>query len=382
MPLPEEFAPPAHIPSLAVYRRIATVFLLLTAAVVAYVFYFAYSRATVVILADQSEIRADFIVDIAKKSGRNEVPGGVYELSDSAVQEFESTSFAKAEAHAEGTVRLTNRLGRAQALVATTRLVNPDGVLFRLKRDVRIPAGGSVEAEVFADAKGTVGDVWKTTFVIPGLAPDLQKLVTAESVGPFAGGVKDIRMITEEDLERATRTLKETLTRDLGEKLVVRAKEEGVPITGSIVNVEVTRQSSDRAVGDEAEKFLMTVTAKATAIFYDKDAFDQQVRASLASELPPGRTLQSVAIDDRQTAVEKRDLVGDRANIHVFGRAVSSIAADADSLDRAKIAGVTVSAATTYLQKLDGVASASIKMSPFWAGRMPSDPERITIEVR
>ncbi len=39
-------------------------------------------------------------------------------------------------------------------------------------------------------------------------------------------------------------------------------------------------------------------------------------------------------------------------------------------------------AAVVYLEQINGVASASIRISPFWSGRLPTAVDNIKVEVR
>ncbi|MEK9152065.1 MAG: hypothetical protein AAB692_01735 [Patescibacteria group bacterium] len=104
--------------------------------------------------------------------------------------------------------------------------------------------------------------------------------------------------------------------------------------------------------------------------------------ARLKESVPEERALISHEIDKAATLVEKRDLIAGRANIHVFARGKTVMSASSPALDPDKLAGVSVDAAKTYLEKVPGVSSVSVRATPFWSGRMPNAPERIRVEVR
>ena len=112
-------------PSIALYRRIATVFLVLTAAVVGLVAYVVLSRATVVVLSKQEEAKADFVLDVAGKATAGEVPGVVAQESDTLTQKFPSTSVVKVDAPSTGRVKITSSLFRSQTLVAWAGAITP-----------------------------------------------------------------------------------------------------------------------------------------------------------------------------------------------------------------------------------------------------------------
>lgn len=374
-----------HIPaaqSVTLYRRIATLFLALTAGVVLLVIYVVLSRATVTVMSKQDEIKADFLVDVARDPVGGEVRGDVLEIQDSLTQTFLSESLASVDAHAEGRVKITSDLFRSQTLVATTRLLTPDGALFRIKKTVVVPANGSVEADAFADEAGAKGDAGDATFTIPGLNPDTRKHFTVKTVAPFAGGKKDVRLITSQDVDKAAQVIGDKLKKDLGDRLRRKAKDGGSPVDGEQVSIETVSRTTDVPVGSDAPQFALTVTVKATGVFYDKSGFDKLVRAKLAEKLMEDRALLSVDGGAVTKEVQKRDLDAGRATLLVSARGVEILSAKASSLDPAKLTGITVQAAQQYLQSIDGVASASVKATPFWTGRMPNVADHIMVEVR
>jgi len=373
--------PPAQT-HLALYRRIATAFLVLTVATVLLVVYVVLSRGTVVVLSRQDEVKLDSVIDVSRQPIEGEIPGDVLEMSEEASQKFPSTSVVKVEAPAEGRVRIRTSLGRAQTLVATTRLLTPDDKLFRLKETVIVPADGWVEADVFSDVNGAAGEIGPTTFTIPGLMPDTRKHFTVESVTPMAGGVKDIHLVTQSDVAGATEVLKERLTRELTDKLRQKAVADGAKISGEMITVDVQSQLADPAVGAEAAEFSLALKLKVTGIFYEKSQLDRQIAAKIKDLVPFDRELQRVEDKATTLTVEKIDTGLGRANLRVSAKGVSVLSPEAPSLDPAKLTGVTVDAAKSYLEKLDGVSSASVKVSPFWSGRLPNIADHIKVEVR
>lgn len=123
------------------------------------------------------------------------------EVSVSAERDVPSASAAR-DGVATGTVTLVNETGAAQPLVATTRLLSEGGVLFRLRDRVTVPAGGTVEAAVYADQPGPSGDIGPSRFTIPGLSPALQASIYARSSSPMTGGVVyDGEPFTEAELD-------------------------------------------------------------------------------------------------------------------------------------------------------------------------------------
>jgi len=369
-------------PSIAMYRRIVTGFLVLTALCVGLVAYVVLARATVIVLSKQEKAQADFVIDVAEKPTQGEVPGLVFEESETVSQSFPGTSVVKVDVPAEGRVKIGSSLFRNQTLVATTRLLTPDGVLFRIRETVVVPAGGSVEVDAFADVPGPTGNVGNVSFTIPGLNADAQRFFTVVTVTPMDGGLKDVRMVTQTDVDAAASVLGEKLKASLSAKLRTRAEENGLVAGGEIIDYETTKKLTDVPVGTEQATFSLTLSLKATGVLYDESRFSDQIRAKIKDKLPHDRKLLSVEEASVTKEIEKTDLVAGRANIRVTASGISVLSPDSPGLDREKLVGVSVDAAKAYLESVEGVSSASVKVSPLWTGRMPNVADHITVEVR
>lgn len=371
--------PPAH---LALYRRIATIFVLLTIIMAGLVLYVILARATVVILARQDEVKLESVIDVARQPIEGEIPGDAIEIADAVTQKFPSTSVVKVDVPAEGQIKIESTFSRDQTFVATTRFLTPDNVLFRLKKTVVVPARGSLTAEVYADQVGAGGAVGSTAFTIPGLQPDSRRFFAVSTVEPITGGVKDVHLVTQGDLDSAAEVLKEKMTKEMAEKLRAKAAEGGVKDMGEIIVVDVLDRATDQPVGAEAPEFTMTMKLQASGIFYDRAAFDRIVTAKLKEMVPFDRQFLRVEKEATTMSVEKSDPAVGRANLRIAAKGLAVISPDAPVLDPVKLAGVTVDAAKSYLEKIDGVSSASIKISPFWSNRLPNIADHIKIEVR
>ncbi|KPJ85533.1 hypothetical protein AMJ57_02735 [Parcubacteria bacterium SG8_24] len=374
--------PDANGHSVSAYRRIATVFLLLTAVVVGFVIYIVFLRASVVVLSAQEEVISDSVIDVAREPLQDEVKGDVIEITEKVSQTFPSTSLVTVDVPTEGRVRISSRLFRPQTLVASTRLLTPEGVLFRTRRTVVVPAFGETEVEVFSDEPGVSGGVGSTTFTIPGLNPETRKFFEVETVEPIAGGIRDVRMITAEDVSGAVTVLTDRLKAELMTRLTEEADLEGLGDPGKLFVFDLEQQYTDEPVGSEAEEFTLTLVLRATGVFYDESVLRQRVAAGLRGLIPYDRQLVGMEEDTLEISVEKRDVNGRRAHLRVKAAGLSILSFDAPALNPEKLTGVSVEAAQAYLESVSGVSSASIRLRPFWTKRMPNIADHIEVEVR
>jgi len=364
------------------YRVIAVVFFALAAAIAVFSAVVVFARADIIVLSDQEETEGDFIVDVAAQAAEDDIQGGVYELSRTASQTFPATSIVSIDMRAEGRVRIASSLSRSQTLVATTRLMTPDGLLFRIKDTVLVPAFGSASVDIYADEPGPEGAIGDATFTIPGLNPDTRQHFTVETVEPLESGQVEVRMVTASDIVQAGEVLEERLKSELSEAMREKAREDGAPMSGELFSFESSRQETDVMAGEEAEEFTMTVAMRGSGVFFDRDQLKVHVKQLLEERLSYDRSLLHLNEEKLSLIIEKCDLLGRRANVRVAVVGTVVLSGEAAGLDPEKITGVTIDAAKEYLESLDGVSSASVKLKPFWARRLPNVAGHIEVEVR
>ena len=354
----------------------------MTLAVAALVFYVVWSRATVIVLSLQEEIRTEFIADIAQDPSGGELAGAVLEKTESLSRVFPTATVSKAETHAEGRVKIISNLASPQTLVATTRLMTTDDILFRIKDQVIVPAYGSIEVDVFSDGIGEENNIGEAIFVIPGLNTVLREKFIVETVTPISGGVEDIRMVTKADFEIAVTQLKEELYKTLESDLRQKALATGAPISGEVIEFMVLHKESDPEVGTRADEFNVSIRLRADGVFFDQTQLNHLSEIRIKEIVPFGNRLLRLEEGATEITVDKNDLTSGRANLRVSVMGNSVLSEDAPSLNSSKIVGVTVEAAISYLEQVSGVASASVKISPFWSNRLPTVADNIKVEVR
>lgn len=93
------------------------------------------------------------------------------------------------EGLARGDIEIVNDGSASQVLIATTRLISSDGIMFRLDERVTVPARGRVSTKMTADQLGSQGDVPPGQFSIPGLSIERQKFIYGQTSRPTSGGL-------------------------------------------------------------------------------------------------------------------------------------------------------------------------------------------------
>ena len=374
----------AHKPlsrSLRIYQRIAILFVVVSFLLLLFVLYLSIASATVRVVPNPQVISHEVGMEIVPEAKTNGQMSGyvrqtTVELTD--IFELPEDGATATEAKAGGLVTIIIGTGSDQALVATTRLLSQEGVLFRIDEAVNVPAGGEVTTMAHADAPGLAGEVAPTQFTIPGLPASLQTVIYAVSAEPMTGGVQYIQTLNESHVQDAYTQLQQRARDE-----AVLALVEGIDTTvfdGASVDVEVISQFVDTEVGVETGSFVASLSTTVTALFYDEEAVVQYASALLQTQVGEDYELASVS-DEYVVEVRSVDAQNEQANLRVYIDGVAVISTASDILDPQRLLGRTPTEAKTILETSELIDEISIRFTPFWLKRIPSLEDHIKIII-
>jgi len=368
-------------PSIRLYRRIAISFLILTVFLLALVAYLSFSKATIKIFPKLQEIATQFNVNIVETpTSSGQVEGRVYERIFEKTQQFEVSGGEKTvQGKAGGEVRIINNYSKDQPLVATTRLLSEQGVLFRVDESIVAPAGGEVTVMVHADEDGPAGDIGPTRFTIPGLWAGLQDQIYAVSDAAMSGGEKTVSVISDDDLNAAESQLSQTVLEQA--KQVLRDEVVDPRLDGYAFSSEVVEKASDAMPGQEVDEFNIKIKLKISAVFFSSVQMDEIIRAKLEESLDQDHGIGQIAEDEIVYVINNYDVANIAASLTVKALADGVIKETSSLLDKSKIAGMSPAAASAYFLSLGSVENVEITTSPFWIKVIPRLEDHIEYEI-
>ena len=197
-------------------------------AIASYVAAFVLPRAEIVINAQKNEKEVAFSLTVDSGARQVEpknyvIPGKILTFERTARNNFPATGAKKVENKASGIVRIYNAYSsKRQILVATTRFLSSSGKLFRIPRRIVIPGAEIVQGKIvpsyidtriYADKAGESYNIKPDKFTIPGFkgSPKYYGFY-AQSFEPMKGGeVKEIKVVSKGDLEKAKNEVKNQL---------------------------------------------------------------------------------------------------------------------------------------------------------------------------
>jgi hypothetical protein len=362
-------------PPVRFYKVIALSFLFLTIVLLGVVIFITSKKATVTVLTKQDPKSITLTAAVGGNSEEKVVNGTVNTTEFFYSKEFSPTGNAQVEDVAKGTVTLINKTGTTQPLVKTTRLLSKDGVLFRLENSVVIPAGKEIAAAVYADQKGSGGNIGPTSFTIPGLSAEKQKVIYAESKEPFTGGTHTVGVLSADDITNAKAEFEKKA--EQAYLATLSASSEG---TERLVATTDRSTSVDHAVGETVGTFRVSGTSTIVVVEYKNSDLANLIASESASKIDPKSERYLSLTNKPKVTVQK--IENGVATLSVLQEVAVTLDANSELLSPDHFAGKSKDEIERYILGLDHVQGVDVKFSPSWVMSAPSSYDRISVVVK
>lgn len=361
------------------FRKLAIAFIVPVVLVLGVVAYVTYARSTITIHPARETVMSSRVVTVAAvPEGTDEIAGEVREITVGGEKTGFPSGSTLSDGVASGLVTLVNDTDQAFTLVATTRLLTPDGVLFRLRNQTTIPPRGEIKAEAYADQPGKGGDIGPTTFTIPGLRAETQRVVYARSEEAMTGGVAAKGVASEEDIARLEEELMMDLSNEAQEELAARV--EGT-WTGQAFEKSVLSRFVNVRPGEETDRIVIRLSLRVRSVSFDRAAALDAVVEDLKRSLTSDRELVAVDGDAAKVEIERVDAASGKAAIRVTLSGETSVTLSSPLFDAAKLKGLDLDAVQSYFEGIEGIERIDVRFRPFWIKRMPDLPDHIELKI-
>jgi len=361
------------------YKKLVVSFLVAAAAITLLVLYYSLGQATInlSIKPDSSIMEGVITVGTADKV---DASGVIKQLEYKGEQTFPASPSGEREAKASGKVSFINKSNQGQTLIATTRLLSKDGVLYRLVNTVNVPANGTLVTDAIADQAGDSGLIPPTTFIIPGLRANLQDKIYAESTQPMERAEKPGHKVTALDFERARKALSDQLLPPALAKIRDQLTDQQRKMS-VVYNATVSSEESDAPADTNKDKFQYSVTLKVTAVFYDQSDLKDKMLAKLQTNRTDGKKI--LTIEDQSLSLNVNEFSIDLAQAQIGVKFLAQVAiTDASkAFNKNDLLGRTIKEVQNYFSTIPGVVKAEVKLWPFWVTAVPSNPNSVELMI-
>lgn len=392
-------------------KRWVVTFLIASAAIFFVILYVALPGATVAI-EPSSDVVTKTVNIIFTPNPKDERSLKAYPLETdvNVTVTHSSSGVVNNGTNASGTITIVNKSGTERTLIATTRFQTQDGIVFRLQKEVTVPAGSeaspaTMDVAVVADTidangspVGIRGNVDPTTFFLPGLKEDSRATLFGQSSAAMTGGTSDVVMhVTEDDLKAAQveleTQLKDKALADLRKVVLTEGNTVGANLklledSDTLIFGTPNVSLPYNLVGQNQDTFEVTGSIHLSGIGYDSDGLYSILKTEIVSVQTPGKQLVSIDRDSISLQVLNAEPNNDTYKVTAQIQGVEEYQIDPDQEGGAELAkkvkehisGKTIQEAEDYIQNLPEVNSVSISVWPVWSPTIPSLPDNIKIK--
>jgi len=319
----------------------------------------------------------------------SQIPAEVFNQNKNSVFSFPATGIKNVEKKASGKITIFNTFSSDnQPLIANTRLLAPDGKVFRLEKSIVVPGAKIIEGKivsssimttVVADKPGqeyNIGPVAR--FTIPGFqgSEKYQSFYAKSDVSMSGGFIGEVKVPTEDDIKKAKASAEQSL-KDYFSSFFSAQIPNDFKIIDKADQFTVLKEDVSKEADDQGN-FSVTIEAKKSIIGF-KEGDVVAVFSNLAKEkLADGFTLNSYEIS-------YNNIVAD------FNKKILNFSADFKGIFqppfdindfKQKISGKSELDLKTFIFSQSDIDKATVSLWPFWVKRTPNHINKINVLVK
>lgn len=323
-------------------------------------------------MVDQEKEAIFDVQALTIKNEQNILPAHYLSKETTIEKEFSSSGKEKREEKARGIIRVFNEYHLSQTLVARTRFLSPEGKLFYLLEQVYIPPGQSLDVEVEAAEPGPEYNIGPTTFSLPGLVGSPRyTFVYGKSFSPMEGGASfEVRIITEEDLNKAEETLLGEISIKLKEQILQEQSNELILLKDSL-KIETLEKSASGEVSEEKERFSYRLRARIKGIAIRKSDVEEYCYHLALSQFQEQRIIKISQCEIISSSTDQETDTG-KLVLKIKAKAFFVLP---EALLKQSLEGKSLEEAEKILEEEPIIRAYRLKVFPFWLKNIPSNIE-------
>lgn len=337
-------------------------------------------RVVIAISPPSEPVSTEFTVTVSQNS--DDMVGFVTSYASQYAHDFDASGKKQGEGRSQGVVRLINKSAAAQPLVATTRFLSKEGVLFRLSQRTTVPANSEVSADVYADGVGPTYDIPPTTFAIPGLPPTRQVVVFAVSDTPMTGGDGQVIAVSQGDIAHARNTLINTAVDIASVRMIDEARTASkMEFDGQLFDYDIGSLVLSAGEGATQQKFAGEVEVFVRGVFFPRRDIERRAFEQLQNQVSEHEVLLGMRTKDIVYALDSYDDASKKAVIRVFAQGDKRRVKQGSELSSDTFAGKPLEDVNAIAHRVVPGAHVSVRGGLPWGQKIPTDESRISVVI-
>ena len=338
------------------------------------------SYKTLIIIKPKVEpIEANFNVQVDNLGGDNSIRGQIIEIVTEDQEKFPAKNSTNEYDYAQAEIKIINNSSQGQTLVNKTRFLSSKELLFRLTKEVFIPAHQSIKAVIRADKPGPDYEIGPDRFTIPGLSSALQSKIYGQSDAPMTGGVKNVGLIEQKDIDQAKKELQEKIYQKILDEF---KKQINDPTNKVAFQTKILSENIDAKAGDKKSEFNLRMKIQAGGVAFKRDDLLNLAVVKLQEKIPAGQELWQTEDDSLIYRLKEYNLTQQRALMEIQFRGKTAISKNNEALSKDKFKNLSEDEIKEYLNGVSGIEASEIKFSPFFLKKASSSEKRIEIKIK
>lgn len=317
-------------------------------------------------IAGQFLTTADITIKVQSKSleddFKTQMDGDEITSQAEGSQKAVATGKKKIGQNAKGEVRVINLSKSSPGkFPADTGIITDDGLKFRLDNEIEVATrSGEVNGEIKVGATAIeIGSKYNintgTQFSVVGY----DELYFAVSDTNFSGGEeKEVTVVSKDDQDKLTKSLKDTLTEKA--KSLLKEKATNKNFDDQTLIIKVLKSEFDKKPDEETSLVNLSMEIEASVIVYDQLKLKENLAQSIGDQVPENSQVRAQDIEILDLSTKRNE-----NSLTLGGKFKALLVPKFNEEElKGKIAGKSEKTARSIIKEIQEVADVEFKYSP------------------
>lgn len=315
------------------------------------------------------------------------VPATVVSREVSQTKNFPATGSKNVGTKATGSVQLYNFTKNTLTLKATTTVLLVNGKKFLFTKDVTglrptATIGTGADAEVdpsslippvslVAEQPGEDYNIAANTkFNIVNAALGNQNVYGVDTQAFTGGSTKNVKVVSQQDLDNAAASMTNSIAQSAEDDLKSENVGSDVKLLPTGITKEVLAKTANKAAGDTADTFDMTMIAKISGLAFKETDVKELAKSKIVSVLSDDKFLVPDAEESVIATFKSLDLTRGTGLLSVHYETVAAYKVDAGNLPQL-LAGKNANEIKEILLTKPEIDRVDVEFAPFFVNKAP-----------
>lgn len=319
--------------------------------------------------------------------------------------------------NATGTVKIINTRDEPMTLRNTTRIQTPDGMIFRLKKFIKIPGRSvqkneegkeelipgeyrvAIEADPFdayGKAMGSRGNIESAKVIFPGLPKNMQSMIWGEIDEPTQGGLTKWKfLVSQADIDIATKKLEQHMLEQAAIQVDQYLSDLNIQNNTSLIRLQDTELIQitnvdipilSDLIGQTVSEYHLSGTMDIRVIAYDHAMMNTILEEKLLEKIHPQMILDFIDLNNAVFQVFEQTEEEVKMAVTLKGRQTFALNEEymggtLEKKIKTSIRDMPIREAKKRIENFREISEVTISVWPPFLRKTPKLPENILVKT-